>query len=536
MQITIEETRLLIRSFVLIGMSAMLISCAGPDSSQALSQTEEKKMGTTGQPHEDAQIQIQTRLGPVAASKHNDVVRVLGIPYAAPPVGEGRWMPPSPAEPWSGSLDATTYPNRCFGAPYMELLAAGREIPGAFSEDCLYLNIYTPAADGKKRPVMFWIHGGALIQGSANEYDGKALARDNDVVVVVVNYRLSAFGFLDLSSFGSEYAGSASLGIQDQVAALGWVRDNVADYGGDAGNVTIFGESAGGASVLALLAAPSAKGLFHKAIGFSPGESGPPQNSIPGLTHRFGVEGPELLTKLQGLSAEEVLALQVEGAALVGSSVDGTIVTQQPSLAVLKNGANGIPLIVGNNKDEGTFLVDSTPPEVFPFMIPGYAVLVGNGDPTAYLALLDEFVPSGDLREKVIRLWYDYFRSSVLRTGEASAVAGAGGWVYSFEVPGSTSLGVTHGSDLAFTFDMLNNPGDMDFPVFHEASDFNKDMAKRWSRTFVQFARTGNPNGAGLPEWPQYDPESRSVLVVDDNPRIVEDPDGDALRAAYGMK
>jgi para-nitrobenzyl esterase len=291
---------------------------------------------------------------------------------------------------------------------------------------------------------------------------------------------------MDLSSFGPDYAGSASLGLQDQIAALSWVRDNIADYGGNADNVTIFGESAGGASVLALLAAPSAKGLFHKAIGSSPGESfGPPQNSIPALTQRLDAEGPELLTKLRGLSAEDVLALQVEGAALIGSSVDGTIVTAQPSLAILENGADGIPLIVGNNKDEGTFLVDSTPPEVFPFMIPGFAVLVGNGDPTAYLALLDEFVPSGDLREKVIRLWYDYFRASVLRPGEASTVAGPGGWVYSFELPGNTPYGVTHASELAFTFNVLKNPDDMDFPAFHEASDFNRDMANKWSRTFA---------------------------------------------------
>lgn len=485
---------------------------------------------------QDMSSTLETNLGPVAALQQSGVVSALGIPYAVPPVGEARWLPPRPAARWSGTLDATAHPNRCFGAPYMEVLA-GREIPGDFSEDCLYINIYTPAADNKKRPVMFWIHGGALIQGSANEYDGRALARDNDVVVVTVNYRLSAFGFLDLSSFGRDYAGSASLGLQDQIAALAWVRDNIADYGGDAGNVTIFGESAGGASVLALLAAPSAKGLFHKAIGSSPGESvGPPQNSIPGLSQRLGAEGPELLKKLRDLPAEDVLALQVEGAALVGSSVDGTIVTKQPTLAILENGAGGVPLIVGSNKDEGTLLVDSIPPEGRPFIIPAFAAIIGNGDPTGYLALLDEKVPSGDMKEKVIRLWYDYFRASALRSGEASSVAGAGGWVYSFEVPGSTDLGVTHGSDLAFTFNMLNNPGDMDFPVFHGATDFNKDMANKWSKTLAAFARTGNPNGAGLPEWPQYNPETRAVLMVDDNPRVVEDPDGEVLRSAYGMK
>jgi para-nitrobenzyl esterase len=525
-----NEFRFLVSRFVLVGMVVLLVGCAERETSQAVAQNEENKTSTENASH----TQIETQLGAVTGLKEEGVVRFLGVPYAAPPVGEARWMPPRLAAPWPGSLDATTYPNRCYATPYTGVLA-NRDIQGEISEDCLYLNIYTPAADGKKRPVMFWIHGGSFLKGTANEYDGRALARDNDVVVVAINYRLGAFGFLDLSNFGPDYAGSASLGLQDQIAALGWVQSNIADYGGDAANVTIFGESAGASSVLGLLGAPSAKGLFHKAISFSPGEIfGPPQNSMSSLQKRLGAEGSELLAKLRGLSAEEVLALQVEGAARIGLglAVDGTIVTEPPTQAILKNGVDGIPLIVGNNIDEGTYLVDALPPEVFAFA----PVLVGNGDPTAYLALLDELVPSGDLREKGIRLLYDFFRASVLRTGEASAKVGAGGWVYSFELPGDTPYGVTHASDIAFTFDVLGNPDNMEFPEFHESNDFNIDMAKKWSRTFVQFARTGNPNGAGLPEWPQYNPETRSILVVDKNSRIVQDPDGDALRAAYGMK
>jgi para-nitrobenzyl esterase len=339
-----------------------------------------------------------------------------------------------------------------------------------------------------------------------------------------------------MSGFGPAYAGSASLGFQDQIAALGWVRENIADFGGDSENVTIFGESAGGGSVLALLAAPAAKGLFHKAIGFSPGEViGGPQDNIPVLSHKLSGEGPDLLAQLRDLPAERLFALQLESGVNTGATVDGTVVTAQPSQAIRDHGADGIPLVVGCNKDEGSFMADVFPPEARELMVHVFGTLIGNGNTAAYLAHLEELVPSGDLREKLTRIWYDLFRSSALRTAEASTVAGVGGWVYAFDVPGSTPLGVAHGSDVAFTFNAINH-GEIGLAGFHEPTDLNKDLANKWSKTFATFARTGNPNGAGLPEWPQYDPARRACLVVDADPWIAEDPDGEALRAAYGMK
>lgn len=478
---------------------------------------------------------IETRLGPVTGLVQKEVLVFLGIPYAAPPVGERRWMPPRPADPWPTGLDAIRHPNRSLQPPYSGVLA-GREIPGEFSEDCLYLNIYTPAADDKNRPVMFWIHGGAYIQGSANQYDGTALAIENDVVVVIINYRLGIFGFMDMSGFGSDYDGSAALGFQDQIAALSWVRDNIADYGGDANNVTIFGESAGGGSVLALLAAPTAEGLFHKAIGFSPGEiMEPPQNNIPALSRKLNAEGPDLLAKLRDLPADSLLALKLDGVVSTDASVDGTIVTAQPSQAILEGGSNGVPLIVGCNKDEGSFLADAFPPESRELMIQRFAKSIGNGDSATYLSHLKELVPSRDPRENLVREWYDCFRASALRTAEASTVAGAGGWVYSFEVPGSTPLGTAHGSDVAFTFNIINH-GQAGLAGFHEPTEVNRDIANKWSKTFANFAKTGDPNGGGLPKWPKYDPAKRACLVVDSDPKIVEDPDGEILRKAYGMK
>lgn len=297
----------------------------------------------------------KTQQGEVQGIDGEGLETYLGLPYAAPPVGDLRWQPPASPEPWTGTFDATRHPNRCIQIPYMDVLA-NRDIPGQESEDCLYLNIFTPAADGKQRPVMFWIHGGAYIQGAANEYDPEILARDNDVVVVTINYRLGIFGFLDLSSFGETFKGSAALGFQDQIAALKWARDNIENFGGDPGNVTIFGESAGGGSVLALLAAPSAKGLFHKAIGHSPGEVfGPPMDNVPALAALLGLEGPALLEKLIELPAPEVFALQLGGAVQMGASVDGTIVTSQPSAALKDGAAKDIPLIVGLTRTKELF-------------------------------------------------------------------------------------------------------------------------------------------------------------------------------------
>ncbi|MCP4245987.1 MAG: carboxylesterase family protein, partial [bacterium] len=193
----------------------------------------------------------------------------LGLRYGGPPIGAHRFLAPVSAPPWEGTFNATIHPNRAMQPTAIGTL--GQKVPGKLDEDCLFLNIATPAVEGDPRPVMVWIHGGGFGAGAANEYDGRVLSRQGDVVVVTINYRLGPFGFLDLSALGDECAGSGSNGFRDMVLALQWVNENIADYGGDAGNVTIFGESAGGAAVLALLGTPSADGLFHKAIANSPG-------------------------------------------------------------------------------------------------------------------------------------------------------------------------------------------------------------------------------------------------------------------------
>ena len=499
------------KSFAEILLPALLISCSSADPSKETKKEKQESQNQT----------ITTKLGLVTGIKNKNSLTFLGVPYAAAPIGEKRWLPPQKLEPSKATLKATSFPNRCFGTPYIEELG-NRDIPGEFNEDCLYLNIYTPTADNKKRPVLFWIHGGAFIQGSANEYDGSALAEENDVVVVALNYRLGAFGFLDLSSLGKRYENSAALGFLDQIAALKWVRDNISDYGGNSNNVSIFGESAGASSVLALLAAPLAKGLYHKAMAFSPGETTEaPNNNIPALEKKTNTKGKELIDKLKTLSAKEVHALQTDGIINAGGTVDGIVIKQKPSLAIIENGANGVPLITGSNKDEGTFLVNTIPSGAYDFMTQYYGKAITNGDPSEYVKYLDVLVPSKDPKEKMMRVWLDYFRASSLRAADLSSVAGPGGWHYSFEVPGSTPLGTTHGSEIAFTFNMLNFPERMNFPKFHDANETNKKLANLWSKIMINFAKKGDPNGEGLPLWPKYDREKRSALVFDTVPKIL---------------
>jgi para-nitrobenzyl esterase len=213
-------------------------------------------------------VLVETRRGPVRGVAEGGLAVFRGLPFARPPVGPLRFRPPEPPEPWSGVRDAARFGPSASqnGALVGPLMSLGISRTG---EDCLYLNVWTPAADRARRPVLVWIHGGAFVLGSGSQmlYDGATLARRGDVVVVTVNYRLGALGFLRLRDrFGERLPASGNEGLLDQVAALEWVRDEIAAFGGDPGNVTIFGESAGAMSCATLLGMPRARGLFHRAI------------------------------------------------------------------------------------------------------------------------------------------------------------------------------------------------------------------------------------------------------------------------------
>ena len=466
-------------------------------------------------------------LGLVNGLRKDDALEFRGIRYAEPPTGSLRFLPPVSADAWSGVLDATQYPNRCSQPPMAYL----GETLGAPSEDCLFLNIVTPATEGKGRPVLFWIHGGAFINGSANDYDGSMLAAQGDVVVVTINYRLGLLGFLDLSTLGAEFAGSASNGIRDQILALKWVRDHIADFGGDPENVTIFGESAGGHSVMSLLASREADGLFHKAIAHSPGTTDrPPPDLIPSLETHLGVDRDKLVAVLRDASAEQLLAIQ--GAVpSVGVGIDGNVVTRSTNEAIIEKGVGGVPLIAGTNKDEGKFftaLYALADPDYLPPQEPIARIVTGGADPTSYIGRLKALHPTASSAEIFERIWDGLFRRAAIGGVVSSTVAGVGGWLYQFDLPSTEKflghdVGAGHAVEIPFTFNRFNS-ADPGFAVFYRASDPDvRKLSQHWSDTVIQFAKTGDPNGAGLPHWPRYDEQSRATMVLDRNSRIESD-------------
>ena len=266
-----------------------------------------------------------------------------------------------------------------------------------YDEDCLFLNIYTPAADGEARPVLLWIHGGSFTTGSGYEYDGRVLAVQGDAVVVTINYRLGLLGFLDLSEFGDDYQGSASNGIADQILALEWVRDNIADYGGDPGNVTVFGESAGAASVNGIMAAPRADALYHRAIAHSgSAATTPPPPMAASIAAFLGIEFTELPTKLTGMSAKEIIEMQIASGTGGALSVDGTVITRSTAEAIAERGSRGVPYIAGSNANEGTlftFVMPSDDETYAQFASAIGSMALDGADPTAYLAALKAHYP-----------------------------------------------------------------------------------------------------------------------------------------------
>ena len=473
---------------------------------------------------------IHTRLGAIEGVVDGDIRIFRGIRFGQPPVGERRFKAARTEGPWQGTYDATQARHRSWQPKPEGIFAeiTGRDASTrSYDEDCLFLNIYTPGCDDRRRPVLFWIHGGAFGSGSGYDYDGTALAAQGDVVVVTINYRLGFAGFLDLSDYGDEYRGSASNGIGDQVLALQWVRDNIPDYGGDPGNVTIFGESAGGASVHCLLGAPGADGLYHRAISHSGSTVATPPIPIAAqLADHLGVDAGTLPDKLKSLPGEELLNVQMASALPFGAVVDGHIVTRATRQAIADKGAACVPYIAGSNANEGTLLSMAVPEDGHAAMIPFIAGMALEGaDPTGYLERLEAAYPDASATERFEQTWTDMFRRASITCAEAATAANGRGWLYRFDLPATVkegTLGATHAAEIAFTFNSFSRP-DLPGIVMHDGSDpVVRDLARKWSATVLAFARTGNPNGAGLPEWPAYRADERRSLVLDAEPYIAD--------------
>jgi len=486
---------------------------------------------------------VETTSGKVegAASERLEVFR--GLPYAAPPAGEHRLRAPRPVQPWTQVRPATDF--GCWAPQNAPLTTLTGEEPGTQGEDCLTLNVWTPGTDGR-RPVMVWIHGGAFVAGSGvtSLYDGTRLASRGDVVIVTINYRLGVLGFLahpDLADADADDA-AGNWGLLDQIAALRWVRDNIANFGGDPANVTVFGESAGGMSVSDLLAMPAARGLFRRAIV----QSGPP-NAI--TMDRAEEVTAKLLAELGVASAAAIRDLPVEAVLAAQASlladrraglplipvVDGTSLPVAPRQALGDGAAAGVDLLIGTNRDEAKMFMVADPANrdadegVLHRRIE--AIFRYNDVDRSPNAVIDAYrdarVRRGDSADPR-ELWSAIETDRMFRVGSIHAAeaqsAHASTYMYHFtwESPAmGGALGACHALEIPFVFGTLGAPTMDRFVGSGPAAQL---LSEQMSDAWLAFARVGDPNHAGIPQWPTYDASRRATMEFGPQSRVRDAP------------
>jgi para-nitrobenzyl esterase len=500
---------------------------------------------------------VETASGRVRGAIIEDVAAFKCIPYGAPTSGANRFMPPRKPAAWAGVRDALEYTGH---APQAGLRPTPRPELADFSgpsdtspetEDCLTLNVWSPGLQqGAKRPVMVWLHGGAFSYGTANapRLQGTRLARRGDVVVVTVNQRLNIFGFLDLSAVGgAEFAQSGNAGTLDMIAALHWVRDNIDRFGGDPGNVTIFGESGGGGKVCTLLAMPSARGLFHRAIVQSGAavrlrERDRAARLTEAVLKEVGLTGAQL-DRLQALSVAQLLAavglaLKAIGPAPMplfdrypfGPVVDGDTVPRHPFDPDAPGISGDIPLLIGDMKDEmASFL--ATDDKVWNRTLTEQELrdrvtAVAGVHADQVIEIYRRRCPGMNPAERLIATLTDSnFRLRSLIVAERKAVqVAAPVYMYAFnwETPlFGGKLKSPHALDVPFTFDTL------DFTNATDRSPAAHGLAAAMSGAWTAFARSGRPEHPAMPSWPAYNQTERATMILGSECRIANDPGGE---------
>ncbi|MBC2778926.1 carboxylesterase family protein [Parasphingopyxis marina] len=497
------------------------------------------------EPPAAANIEVETSLGRVSGVGEEGLAVFRGIPFAAPPVGSNRWRAPQPAQPWPGVRVATEFAPACPQPDQRESAVFERHSLRQ-SEDCLYLNIWTPAeAPDARLPVMVWIYGGGFNNGATSlpTYSGENLAA-RDVIVVSIAYRIGAFGFLAHPALTTEASdgSSGNYGLLDMIAALQWVNENIAGFGGDPNNVTIFGESAGGIAVSILAASPPARGLFQRAISQSGGSFAPPRtaneggSNVPTLVvaeahgeRLFETLGVDTLAEARAVPVEAIL--DAVGPAIPGNLfwpvLDGVVIPDDQYELYADGAFNDTPILVGTNDDEGALFVPQGPPAER--YIGG--VRAGFGEHAD--AVLETY--SGGTDAEALRSSRDLFRDTAFAWHTwtwARLQAEAGGspaFVYYFEqrppypdIPMLADWGAAHAMELPYVFGTLR-PGRMDW------RDGDRHVSDLMIGYWTNFAKTGDPNGEGLPEWPRFTPDAQQVLYIDETPHAGSVPNSEQL-------
>lgn len=501
---------------------------------------------------------VKTRSGPVQGLVEDRICAFKGIPYGAAPIGALRFMPPQPPAPWTETYDASDY-----GAPAMQM-AGGTTVVArndfsfqmhrvfttpselkVMNEDCLYLNVWTPGADRKRRPVMVWIHGGGFAYGSGSQpiYQCDGLARRYDVVAVSLNHRLNVFGYLNLAeAMGPDYAGSGTVGMQDLVLALRWIHDNIEAFGGDPDNVMIMGQSGGGMKVSTLMAMPSAKGLFHKAAiqsgpGLALGKAAPAAAAAKRLLDSLGIK-PGDRAALQAVPAPVLLAAAARmgggpggGGVGGGPIVDGTVIPRDPFTPDAPAVSADVPILVGWAKDEMTIFTAGEP-------------WFGTMTEADLQQRIKPFGERGQQMLAALRQAYPDYSPTYLWVQMTSTGLGMGGsetlaerkaaqgrapaYVYrvSWETPaGGGVFKSPHTIEIPFmlwSFDKVR--------AFVGPGPEPRHMAEQIGGAWAAFARTGKPDHPGIPHWPAYDAQTRPVMDFNTRSRVVNDPLSDVRK------
>ena len=497
-------------------------------------------------------LQAETAYGRVEGTESKGILAFKGIPYAEAPQGRFRFQPPRPLKGWTGVRPA----HRCGPVPIQPALPIFRFLnAGAArqSEDCLYLNVWTPGTEGTKRPVLVWIHGGGFLigAGSTPVYDGHHLAQSGDIVVVTINYRLGALGFVHLEGLAkSGFEESSNLGSRDQIAALEWVRENIGEFGGDPENVTVCGQSAGAMSVGALLGAPSARGLFQRAIL----QSGAGRHVIDRDRADEAAElfldelgNPRCTPKSLGaLSANQILSAQgavnrklmnARDLMVMMPCVDGNLITEAPLEAIGKGRVSDIDIMIGTTLDEWKLFspldaallrssesrlvsrfaellpqIVSNPPDP-EFAVQAYReALAKRGGKTTPFEILSAFQSMRVFHHPAFEL--------------ADQHGNAGGrvhsYLFSWKPPAfARSLGACHAMELPFVFGLTNHPLSRAFTGFTGSA---RRLAGRMQSAWTSFARNGRPGHPGLPEWDPYDSVARPTMVFDRECTLADNP------------
>ncbi len=515
-----NHARSLVRRLLSRAIIASLLASAGAASTQPHSS-----------PLSDPLV-VHTAAGLVRGIVRTSVgAEFLGIPYAQPPVGDLRWREPLPAKPWSGIRDASN-----FGAACSQPLLGGawnRYDVANSQEDCLYLNVVTPAwPAAKPLPVMFWIHGGANLggSGSGDLYNSGTLT-EHGVVLVTINYRLGVFGFLAHPALTAEspYHASGNYGLMDQILALHWVHDNIASFGGDPENITVFGQSAGSMDTGMLLTSPLAAGLFQKAIAESGAAFAPSVDPLTNAEQRgldtaaalnvpVGAEGIAALRKIP--APDLLLKLGTRASDWPGFTpdVDGWVLSRSPA-AVFKAGSEAaIPLLIGTTSrefgstesvDELRAAITHTDGDLAPQALALYGV-AGDGQGT-----IDPLYGAAGVQWNADNLFHCPIATEALWHAAAHRAT------YEYEldhaIPGQETQGALHSSDLPYVFGYFPKSGN----IGGTFTDTDTRLAALIESYWTNFARTGDPNGAGLPKWPRLEKTQSYLRFIQDGTTAV---------------